>query len=62
LWLGVAVLLVLVAMIGVLAASRGDGDPPAPQGPATVQPVAPGADAEERARNLGDWLRDHSGG
>jgi eukaryotic-like serine/threonine-protein kinase len=62
LWLGVAVVLVLAAMIGVLAASRGDGDAPAPQGPATVEPVAPGADAEERARNLADWLREHSGG
>jgi serine/threonine-protein kinase len=62
LWLGVAVVLVLAAMIGVLAASRGDGDTPAPQRPATVEPVAPGADAEERARNLADWLREHSGG
>jgi serine/threonine protein kinase len=62
LWLGVAVVLVLVAMIAALAASRGDGDAPAPQEPATVEPVAPGADAEERARNLADWLREHSGG
>jgi len=62
LWLGLAVLLALVAMIAVLAAARGDGDAPAPQGPGTVEPVTPADTPEERARNLAAWLREHAGG
>jgi len=62
LWLGLGVVLALAAMIGVLAASRGDGDAPAPQAPAEVQPVQGADTPAERARNLADWLRDHSAG
>jgi eukaryotic-like serine/threonine-protein kinase len=61
-WLGLAVLVALVAVIGVLAAGSGDGDVPAPQEPAGVQPVQDADTEAERARNLADWLRDHSAG
>ena len=62
LWLGLGVVLALVAIIAVLAAGRGDGDPPAPETPAGVQPVQSADTPAERARNLADWLRDHSAG
>jgi eukaryotic-like serine/threonine-protein kinase len=62
LWLGLGVVLALVAIIAVLAAGRGDEDAPAPQEPARVQPVQGADTAAERARNLADWLRDHSAG
>jgi serine/threonine protein kinase len=44
-----------------LAARDGNGsNPPSGNAPA-VEPVPPGSSPAERARNLADWIRDHSG-
>ena len=53
----------LVAVVGgiVLATRDGGGSNPPSQNPPAVQPVPPGSTPSERARNLADWIRDHSG-
>jgi eukaryotic-like serine/threonine-protein kinase len=52
----------LAAIIGIVLAARdGDGSNPPSQNPPAVQPVPPGSTPSERAQNLADWIRDHSG-
>jgi serine/threonine protein kinase len=53
--------LVAVAVGIVLATRDGGGSNPPSQNPSAVQPVPPGSTPAERARNLADWIRDHSG-
>jgi eukaryotic-like serine/threonine-protein kinase len=59
--LAVAALVALVAVV-VLVAARGDGDAgePAEPPPAQVEPVPRSDDPAEQARNLAEWLREHS--
>jgi len=61
LWLVLAGLAAVVAIVVglALAASDRSGGKPAPS-PAAVQPVPPGTSPTEQARNLADWLREHS--
>jgi serine/threonine-protein kinase len=44
-----------------LAARDGNGSNPPSGNPPAVEPVPPGSSPAERARNLADWIRDHSG-
>jgi serine/threonine protein kinase len=61
--LGLAAALVLAAAIAIAASlvalSGGDAQPPVVRRPA-VQPVQPGVDARQQARNLGAWIRQYS--
>jgi serine/threonine protein kinase len=59
--LAVAALVALVAVVALVAA-RGDGDAgePAEPPPAQVEPVPRSDDPAEQARNLAEWLREHS--
>ncbi len=62
LWLALAAVLVLAAILLGIALSTGgsDGSPaPRPQAPA-VQPVSRGANPQQQARNLSAWLRRYS--
>jgi eukaryotic-like serine/threonine-protein kinase len=45
----------------VLAGRDGDGSNPSSRNPPAVEPVPPGSTPADRARNLADWIRDHSG-
>ena len=58
LWAWAAAAVVVAALvIGLLVARGGDSRPKRARG---VQPVAPGTDSGERARNLADWIRENS--
>jgi eukaryotic-like serine/threonine-protein kinase len=64
--LGLAAVLLVLALVGVVALVADDGgggaaneQPPASQ---RVEPVADGATPSEDARNLADWLRENAGG
>jgi len=66
-WAAVAGLLVLATvLLAVVIASGGSSKPP--RGTAVtveqpkVQPIPRGTDAQEQARNIAAWLRQHSGG
>jgi serine/threonine protein kinase len=66
-WAAVAGLVLLAAvLLAVVIASGGSSKPP--RGTAVtveqpkVQPISRGADAQEQARNMAAWLRQHSGG
>jgi serine/threonine protein kinase len=48
----------VAALIGILVVATSDGDEPAP---ARVEPAPRADDAAEQARQLEDWLRDHTG-
>jgi eukaryotic-like serine/threonine-protein kinase len=56
-----AATLALVAGGLALAARDGNGSNPPSGNPPAVEPVPPGSSPAERARNLADWIRDHSG-
>ena len=60
-WPALAVALAVAAVVLALALVTGrDGSPePRPRPPA-VQPIPPGATAQEQARNIGAWLRRNS--
>ena len=67
-WAAVAGLLLLAAvLLAVVLASGGSSSKP-PRGTAVtveqpkVQPIPRGTDAQEQARNIAAWLRQHSGG
>jgi eukaryotic-like serine/threonine-protein kinase len=69
-WAGrrVAVIAALVAaavagLVAAVALSRGGGNasPPASSKPHDVKPPAAGTDVADQARNLAQWLRQHSG-
>jgi serine/threonine protein kinase len=64
LWLGLAGLVVLVALVVavVLATTGGSSEPPTAPRPATVRPIPRGADARQQARNIAAWLRARSAG
>jgi serine/threonine protein kinase len=53
----VAVVLGIVVGVGLL----GDGDEGSPPEPARVEPVPTSEDPVEQARNLAEWLREHTG-
>jgi hypothetical protein len=60
LWLVLAAVLALSAVaVGIALATGGGGSstPTVPPRRATVRPIAPGADAQEQARNIAAWLR-----
>jgi serine/threonine-protein kinase len=60
--LAAAVVAVAVAIAAAVAVSRngdGDGTPPASRAPVSDR-VTPSSDPAAQARNLADWLRDHS--
>ena len=49
---------VAAAVLGAVLATRGNESPPArPPARAAVQPIPPGANAQEQARNVAAWLR-----
>ena len=56
--LAVALALVVAAIAAVLSLSGGDGG----REPSVVQPVPAANDAAGRARNLEEWIRDHTAG
>jgi serine/threonine protein kinase len=60
-WLLLAAVAAAAAIaIGIAVGSGGNGGTqPSPQTPA-VEPVPPASDAATKARNLADWLREHS--
>ena len=62
LWLGLAgALAVAAVLLGIAFGTRGsDSTPPATPRPPTVRPIAPGATAQQQARNLSAWLRFYS--
>jgi serine/threonine protein kinase len=61
LWLVGAVAVVAVAVaVAITVASLGGGSDTAPPAPARVTPPAQAASAEQQARNLARWLRQHS--
>ena len=62
-WPFAAATAALAAIAGgiVLATRDGGGSNPPSQNLPAVQPVPPGSTPAERARNLADWIRDHSG-
>jgi serine/threonine protein kinase len=57
----VVLAVVAAAVIGIAVGTNGDGsgDGPSSRTPA-VEPVPPASDAATQARNLADWLREHS--
>jgi serine/threonine-protein kinase len=60
-WLVLAALAAVIAIAVVLAVSlRGGGTTPTPR-PPTSNHIQPSSDPATQARNLADWLRDHSG-
>jgi eukaryotic-like serine/threonine-protein kinase len=62
LWLALAgVLAVAAVLLGIAFGTRGsDSTPPATPRPPAVRPIAPGATAQQQARNLSAWLRQYS--
>ena len=62
LWLTLAgVLAVAAVLLGIAFGTRGSGStPPATPRPPAVRPIAPGATAQQQARNLSAWLRFYS--
>lgn len=62
LWLALAgVLAVAAVLLGIAFGTRGsDSKPPATPRPPAVRPIAPGATAQQQARNLSAWLRQYS--
>jgi eukaryotic-like serine/threonine-protein kinase len=62
LWLGLAGLLVLAAILLAVALIGSDSRNPAvTTGPRAVPSIPPGADAQEQARNIAAWVRRYSG-
>jgi serine/threonine-protein kinase len=60
LWLGLAALLVLAAiLLAVALSTRGSGSSPPPRQPA-VPSIARGATPQQQARNIAAWLRRYS--
>jgi eukaryotic-like serine/threonine-protein kinase len=62
LWLLLLAALAAAIAIGIgVAVSRGDSDGGTSQSPsASVEPIPPSSDSATEARNLAQWLRDHS--
>jgi hypothetical protein len=61
LWLVLAAVAAAVAIaIGIAVGSGGNGGTQPSPGTPAVEPVPPASDAATRARNLADWLREHS--
>jgi len=55
------VLVLAGTLLVVAVGTRGGGSPSTkPRKPAAVQPIPPGASAQEQARNIGAWLRRNS--
>jgi serine/threonine-protein kinase len=52
-----AILVVAAIVVAILLVSGGDGGG---ADPARVEPVEPASDPEQQARNLAEWLREHS--
>jgi hypothetical protein len=60
-WLLLAAVAAAVAIaIGIAVGSGGNGGTQPSVGTPAVEPVPPASDAATKARNLADWLRDHS--
>jgi serine/threonine-protein kinase len=60
-WLLLAAVAAAVAIaVGIAVGSGGDGGTQPSPGTPSVEPVPPASDAATRARNLADWLREHS--
>jgi hypothetical protein len=60
-WLLLAAVAAAVAIaIGIAVGSGGNGGTQPPAGNPAVEPVPPASNAATQARNLADWLRDHS--
>jgi eukaryotic-like serine/threonine-protein kinase len=60
-WLLVATVAAAVAIaIGIAVGSGGNGGTQPSPGTRAVEPVPPASDPATRARNLADWLREHS--
>ncbi len=62
-WPLAATVAAVAALVGglVLATRDGNGSNPPSRKPPAIEPVAPGSTPAERARNLADWIRNHSG-
>jgi eukaryotic-like serine/threonine-protein kinase len=58
---GLAILLALVVAFAVVGRGGGSEEPPPGAPPAAAEDVPPAANPADQARNLADWLRDHSG-
>jgi eukaryotic-like serine/threonine-protein kinase len=60
-WAALAIVIVAGVILGyVLTTRAGDSSPPPSQGSAQVEPIPEAPDFSGKARNLADWLRDHS--
>jgi serine/threonine protein kinase len=60
-WLLLAAVAAAVAIaVGIAVGSGGDGGTQPSPGTPSVEPVPPASDTATRARNLADWLREHS--
>jgi eukaryotic-like serine/threonine-protein kinase len=59
--LGLGAVAALIALAVVLALVAREDSGPSPSQPPAVERVPPGSSPAERARNLAEWIRDHSG-
>jgi serine/threonine protein kinase len=59
-WAVVAAATAALAALALVLALAARPDEPADPAPAQVEPVPPAETPEEQARNLSDWIRDHS--
>jgi serine/threonine protein kinase len=60
-WLGLGAAALLAAALIALAVAVGDDSGNAPTQTPAVEPVPPGSSPSERAQNLAEWIREHSG-
>jgi eukaryotic-like serine/threonine-protein kinase len=60
-WLAVGAAALLAAALIALAVAVGDDSGGASRETPVIEPVPPGASPSERARNLAEWIREHSG-
>jgi eukaryotic-like serine/threonine-protein kinase len=59
-WLLLAAVAAVAIAIAIAVGSGGNGGTQPSPGPPAIEPVPPASDAATRARNLADWLREHS--
>jgi eukaryotic-like serine/threonine-protein kinase len=60
-WLGIGAAALLAAAIIALAVAVSDDSSNPPRQSPAVEPVPPGSSPSERAQNLAEWIREHSG-